>query len=470
MEINREDTDELTAVIKIKIAPTDYEKPLSDELEKIRKKTQLRGFRKGMVPLSLIKKQYGESVLVDQINQLINRALPSFISENKIETLAQPIPKGESKPIGDVSNPDEFQFEFEVGLAPAIDIALPTDKPVDYFRIKVDDELIEKQLTDLRRRYGKIADVESTQETDLVFAHIVELNEDNSINEKGLFLENHVIWIEQIDDLPTRQQLIDRKIDDKIIVLSEHIPNLHNEFNKLDKTRQEHPLQVQLVIKTIRRIELAELNAEFYERLYGKDSISSEQEIRERIAKDLRQFFERDAENLFLQKMYNYLLKNTQIPLPEDFLYRWMILGEKEQGKKELSEHEYEHMHHDLLQVIKWDLIQNKLLKDNNINIDGDQIIAYTQALINDQYAQQGLPPLEGTQLQQAVSNSLKNNEEQQRIYSQLLTLKVTELLKNTLPLHEQELSYEEFTALFDQEKATSHHTHDHATEREHAG
>ena len=217
MNVVREDVDALNAILKVTVTPEDYAGKVKETLDKYRKTAKIPGFRPGHVPFGLVQKQYGKGVLSEELNKLVNESLQSFISENKIDILGNPIPQVEGNFEGDFDNPADFKFTYDIGLAPEIKVALTGKNKFDYVKVKVDKKLIDKQIEDLQRRYGKLSSADEVSERDMIMAQFVELNDDESIKEGGI-LHTSTISMEFVSDKKVAKQLKGMKVGEKTIL------------------------------------------------------------------------------------------------------------------------------------------------------------------------------------------------------------------------------------------------------------
>ena len=330
MNVSRHDVDALNAVLKVEIAPADYQGKVKSALEKYRKTAKVPGFRPGHVPFGLIQKQYGKAVLAEELNKLVNSALYDFISANNIEILGNPIPKDGTDVKGDFEKPDSFEFEYEIGLAPSFELSLSGKSKYDYLKVKVDAKLLDKQIEDLRRRYGKLTSVDTVGDKDLVLAQFVELNEDGSIKEGGI-LHSSTVSLEFIEDKKVKKDLVGKSKGDKVVVDPAKVSRGGKDTAAMLGIKEEALANIsdkfQLTINDIKHMELAELNQDFFDRLFGEGAVKNEEELRQRIAADLEGMFSNDSDRLLTRSIYEDLVENTKLDLPNEFLKRWIKLS-----------------------------------------------------------------------------------------------------------------------------------------------
>lgn len=446
MIITREDVDAEIAVLKVKISPEDYKQKVNSSLEKYRKQAKLPGFRPGKIPFGMIQKQYGKSVLAEELNKVVNDGLYNFISEQKIEILGNPLPKNDSELVGDFNNPNEFEFEFEIGLSPKIDVNHIIKSNYEYVKLKVDNSILEKQIEDIKRRYGKLISTDIVGDKDLVLGQFIELNDDETVKNEGI-TNSTTISIEFVEDLSIKNELIGKKLGDVIII------NPKNIFIK-DKDKEtalilgikedqlnDISTKFQFTINEIRKMEFAELNQTLFDKLYGEGIINSEEELKERISNDLVKMFEVDSERLLTKKVYEALMEKAEIKLPSAFLKRWI----KTSNEKPISDNEIEAQFGNFEKDMKWQLIQGHIFKENNLQTDHKEMLEFTKGLLVNQYSQYGIPAPADKELTETAVKLLKNKEESGRIFDMYAEIKLASFFKNNAVLNEKFVTYDEF-------------------------
>ncbi len=416
-------------------------------MEKYRKTAKIPGFRPGAVPVALIKKQYGRGVLAEEMNKLVNKSLYDYIQENKVSILGNPIPKEGSDSTGDFDNPADFTFEYEIGLTPEFKVNLSSKNKFDYNRVKIDDELIGKQISDLRRRYGKLGSAEQTSDSDMILGQFVELNEDESIKEGGI-LHSSTISVEFVEDKATKKALTGLKVGDKVVVDPAKVSRGGKDTAAMLGIKPEQLNAIsgkfQITVNEIKRIDLAELNQELFDKLFGEGAVSSEKELKERIAEDLKGMFVNDSDRLLTKFVYEDLMKNTEVPLPDAFMKRWIKLS----NDKPISDEQIEAEYGSYSDSLKWQLIQGEIFKSNDIKLDNEEVINYTKGLLVSNYAQYGIPAPADAELTKSAMEVLQNKDEVNRIYDMLAEAKLTQYFKDTVKLNEKEIAYDDFVAL----------------------
>lgn len=461
MNIIREELAEGTALLKIQVTPQDYQEAIDKNIEKYRKSASMPGFRKGKIPVSLVKKQYGKSFLADELNKIINDSLAGYISDNKLDLLGRPIPaKLETK--GDFDNPSDFEFPYEIATVPEFKVALDGRTALTYNVVNVDDKLIDEQVEDLRRRYGKLVSAEKVGEKDLVLATLTELNDDESVKEDGVS-NSSTISMEFLDHDKSKKALLSKKIGDTLIVNPFDISKDDDDTASMLGIKKEELANIsekfELKITEIKQMEMAEINQDLFDKLFGKDSIKSEAELRERVKDDLSKMFNENSDKLLMNDAYDHLMDKTELSLPADFMKRWILLNSDTSVSMEDIERDYVHYE----KSMKWQLIQGKIFKDNNLQLQREEVMDYAKGLLTRQFAQYGMPITDDEMLTSYAERVLGDGKESKQIYDMIAEQKLIEYIKSTAKLNENKVTHQEFSKIA-QEK---HHDHDHYHDHE---
>ena len=442
MNITQENIDDLNAIIKIELTPEDYQSKVDSALKVARKQMNMPGFRPGQVPMSLVKKQYGKSVLADEMNKVLQSALSGHIQETQLRVLGNPLPKSGQDESGDWDNPADFTFEYEVGLAPKVEVNLSAKQKFEYFKVKVDDKLISRQMDDLARRYGKMSEPEVSGENDLLIGTLIEL-EKKEIKPGGIMNET-TISLEYLEDKKTKAVLVGRKPEDEITVKLSKLATSDADMAKLLGMSIPEAKAIKsdfmFRVKEVKNIEPAEYNAELFDKLFGPEVIKTEDEFKNRTKEDLEKMFIQDTEKIFRRKMIEQLIDNTKIPLPDAFLKRWIT----ETSDKNLSPEELEVEYPNYKRSLSWQLIENNIAAKYKIQVTADDAKAKAKELMTAQYAQYGLP-LDDEQLDAFAAQALAKEEDSKYIYDSLVEERIATAVKGEVKLVEKELAYEDF-------------------------
>jgi len=443
MEITRESIDALNAVLKIKVEPSDYLSKFEESLKKQRKQASMPGFRPGHVPMSVIKKKFGRSILAEELNTVLNESIHKHISENGLNVLGNPLPVEPFEEEGNWDNPSDFHFNYELGLAPAIELDKIKKLKVDYFKVKVDGKLIDRQSEDIRRRYGSLSEPSTSEDKDMLVGTLIELNESDEIKEGGI-MNDATVSIEFIEDKSTKKALTGLRAEDSVVVDPHKISQNHDDLGKMlgISHAEVHHLKgnFKFNIKEIKRLALADVNQELFDKVYGKDSVKDESEFKAKIKEDLEKLFDNDSHRLFKQRVAGQLVESLKLSLPDKFLKKWIVVANEEPLTPEQVEAEYP----GYAKGLQWQLIENAIVKEHDLKISQDEIMEFMKQNISRQYAQYGLP-MDDEMLTNFAKNSLQNRDEVNRVYEVLVEDKVVDVLKSDMKINEKELSYDDF-------------------------
>ena len=437
MNTVEEKIDDLNTVVRIKIEKDDYAETVNNTLKKYRKEANIPGFRPGKVPMGFVKKKFGKGVLADELNKLVGQSLNDFIKTNNIDVLGQPLPKSDEEVKGDFDNPDTFEFAYEIGVAPQFDIKLSKKNKADYLKVKITDEMLDKEVDNLARRYGKLVPADKVSEKDMVIGEFSQKD--------GDIKNTSTISLEFITDDKVKKQFIGKKVGDVIVVdpkkVSRDTKDLASMLAITEEQASNLDSDFDFTISEIKTMVPAAIDQSLFDKLFGEGNVKSEKELRERIKADLENMFARDSDNLFLRKLVDDLIEKTKFELPETFLKRWIL--ESNEGK--LTKEEVEADFDNYKSSLKWQLIQNKIIKENGLEVKPEEAIAYTKQLLANQYAQYGMPAPEDKELVDQAKNVLSNQDEANKIYDNIYNAKLLQFFKTAVKLNEKELEYDKF-------------------------
>lgn len=441
MNITKKDIDALNAELSITLAPQDYEEKVNNAIKKVQKQAAMPGFRAGKVPVGLIKKQYGKGILVDEINKILNDSLYNYINENSLEILGNPMPKEDSAV--DFDNKTEWTFDYELGLSPKFDLKLDNSQSFTYNTVKIDDELVEKYLKDVKRNYGKPSNPEVAEAKDVLYIDIVELDAEGNITPGGVF-KSTSIGIDRLKNEAAKAKLTGSKKEDKIVMNANELYDSAVDKSMslgIDKEVAEaFNADLQITVKNIARMEDAELNQELFDKLYGAGNVNSEEEFRDKIKAELAVMFTQDTDRKFVETVEKTLVDKLDIRLPDTFLKRWLMAVNEKPLTKEQLEAEYPAY----ARSMQWKLIENRIIKDNSLTVTAEEAKEEAGKFIRSQYARYGQTPDEA-EVAKIADSILSKQEEAQKIYEGLYSQKVLNLLKTSCKLDNKEVSYNEF-------------------------
>ena len=444
MDVSVKNIDTLNAVLTVKIENEDYKTPYESSLKKHRKQMQLPGFRKGHVPTSIIKKKYGPSILGDEIDKILNKSIYDHITENKLNILGNPIPVEDDKTKVDWNNPSDFEFHYELGLAPEILPDLPGRLKYTKYQPKVNEDLIDKQVDDFARRYGKLTSVEKAGDRDMIMANFKELDQNGNVVVDG-FNQSSTVSLEFITDKKSKRKLTGCKPTDTFQLDPKKISRGDTDMAAMlgiDKEKAKNYINdVFMTVNEVKTLEPANVDVVLFDKIYGAGEAKNVEEFRGKVHEDLNKMFIADIDRLLKDDISKTLIKKLKIKLPDNFLKKWILSSNKE-AKKEDIEKEYDRY----AEGLKWQLIENFIIKDQKLKVEGEELLNFTMDLMGNQYVQYGMMIPAEDELKKTAQKVLANKDEARKINDMIYDKKVMEYLKNTLKINDKFLAHEDFT------------------------
>ncbi len=443
MNITQTNIDDLNAELTIVLEPADYQPGVDLALKNYRKQAQLPGFRPGHVPVGLIKQRFGKSFLAEEVNKKVQEAIDQHVRENQINVLGSPIPKADGEVKADWDNPSEFRFTYEMGLAPQLDIKLDKSESFTFLKVKIDDTLVNRQMKDMARRYGKLSEAEESSEDDMLIGNFEQIDAAGGVVEGGI-KNRSTIYIETVASEELKKSMIGLKIGSSLDFDPNQLTKNHEELAQLlGITHHDvHHLEgnVRFTVEEIKRMTPHELNQELFDKLYGEGNVTSEAEMRVRVENEMSNMFSRDENYLFKRHFSREIVKRTNAGLPDEFLKRFI----KMTNEKEVTEQQVDIEYPSYAQGLRWQLIENKIIRDNELRVSLDEAKDYAKGMLTRRFAEYGIP-VEEEQLETYAERTLSNKEEARNIYDLLYENKVVELVKEKCAIVEKEVSYEDF-------------------------
>lgn len=469
MTITQEKTGDLRSLVRISLKKEDYEPKVTEAIRKMAKKADIKGFRKGLVPLGLVRKMYGNAVLADELNKDLNDHMWKYLQDNNIDVLGQPIPaSGQSMLDIDINNMQDVEFAYEIGLAPDIDLSYIENAPTfTKHKITVEEKMIDEEVERMRKRFAAYEYPENVEEKDILSLTIEELNDDGSLREGGVSTVSSVmmdmIKMEaQADFLALKKhESIERNIWDIIDRdregIAKNILNL-SDISKADAVGNKF----KITLNNITRSTPAVINEEFFHKAFGENGPKTVDEMRANIKAELESYFDGQSDAYLINDLYKAMMENVHFPLPDDFMKRWIKVA----NDKEVTDEELEKDYPRFAKQLRWDLITRKIIRENNIENTPDEIKNRIRANSIQQLMQYGLRDLGGEWVEQFITKQMADKEQIKQTNEQLHTDKMMMLIKSKVKLQEQPVSLDGFKALT--EKVNAEHDHDHAHDHEH--
>lgn len=448
MNITRENTDNVNAVIKITIEKPDYEPQVEQKLKEYRQKADMPGFRPGKAPLGLIKKRFGKSLLIEEVNTLLSQKLTSYLMEEKLQILGEPLGNEEQQKPIDWDKDESFEFVFDIALSPEIEVPLDENDKINYYKIKVSDEMIDQQVDMITSQMGQNKEVDEVKEKGLVRGDFVQLDEEGNEMEDGIRPEGVLLAIDLIKDKDIQKEFIGKKKGDTVVFdpvkAYEDVHEVQHMLNISHEQAHDLNSEFKFTINETLEFEKAELNEELYKKIYGEDTdIKTEEDLRKRLAEELASNLVHSSEQRFAMDARDSLIEKVNPELPETFLKRWLRVA-----NKEVTEEQIENDFDGFLKDLKWQLIKDNLIKENELKVEEEEAFDFAKQLAQAQYAQYGIPNVPEDQLESFAKMILEKQEEKERLYNKLLEDKVVAVVKDKVSLDEKEVTQEEFTEL----------------------
>ena len=449
MNVTKNQIDDLNATIKIQLDKEDYATRVSDALKDYQKKAVIDGFRKGKTPFGIIKKMYGKAVLIEEINKLIGESLSNYIQENDLNILGEPLPsETEQKELN--LDEENFEFVYDIALAPVMNVKLSKREKVPYYIIKVDDEMIDKQIESICKSNGELISVDTIEGSEYVKGELIELGEDGKPKEGGIHVEDASLSVEHMKDEEQVKIFVGKQVGNEVIFNpSKAYPNKtdYAALLQISKEEAEHVTSdFCFIISEIKRYVEAEVNQALFDKIYGEGNVKSVEEFRARVKEDLAKQFKAHSEyRLTVDARDKMLKKNEDVVLPEAFLKRWMLAT-----NKELTQEAVDKDFDSYRDEFKWQLIKGDMIKENNIKVEDEDMKVVGREVAAAQLQQYGLYGLSDEQLDGFAVRLLENEKQRASLYDRALENKIFSVIKEGVKLEEQEISMEDFGKLFE--------------------
>lgn len=452
MKISFENPDKVNGLLTLTVEEADYKENVEKTLKNYRKKANVPGFRPGMVPMGMIKRQFGTTAKVDEINKLLGEQIYKYVKDNNIQMLGEPLPSDKQEPV-DMEKEAPYTFMFDIAVAPEFKAELTGDDTIDYYTITVDDKIIDQQIDVFASRAGHYDKVEDYQANDMLKGDIRELDENGNTKEGGITVEGAVLMPEYIKVEDQKKLFDGAKLGDIITFNPKKAyPESDIEVSSLLKMKKEEVADLtadfSYQITEISRYVKAEVNQELFDQVYGKDVIKDEKDFREKIAEGLKAQFAVDSDFKFIQDVRKYLVdKVGALTYPDALLKRIMLNNNKDKGE-EFVEKNYEQS----IKELTWHLIKEQLVKANGIKIEDADIEETAKEAAKAQFAQYGMNNIPEEYIENYARDMLKKREYIDSFVDRSIDRKLTEILKNVVKLENKTATLEEFNKMMQAE------------------
>ena len=447
MNISLQNVNNVSAVLTVQIEKADYQVQVDKSLKTLRQRVNMPGFRKGMVPMGLIKKQYGVSVLIEEVDKLMQEKVGEYIRENKVNMLGTPLPKENNV---NFETDENFEFSFDIALAPEFNVELSAADTVDYYDIEVTDAMVDQQVKMYTQRTAKYDKVEEYQENDMLKGLLAELDENGSTKEGGIQVEGAVMMPSYMKN-DDQKAIFNGAKTNTVLVFNPSVAfdNNEAELASLLKIQKEevaaHAGNFSFQIEEITRMIPGELNQELFDQVLGEGKASNEEEFRAQIKETIAGQFAADSDYKFLIDVRNYIVnKIGKLEFADDLMKRIMLENNKEKGEEFVSEN-YEKS----LEELTWHLVKEKLVAANNIKVEQADVNEMAKEATRAQFAQYGMINVPEELLENYSKEMLKKRESVEALVNRVVESKLSEILKGQVTLNHKAVSAEEFNKMF---------------------
>ena len=450
MNIVKKDLDQNNSIVTLLIEKADYTEKVDKKLRETRKKANIPGFRPGMVPAGLIKKMYGKAMLAEEINKLVSDSLYNYIRESNLNILGEPLPNETEQKAIDFDTQEDFEFVFDLGLAPEFDVELTKKDKVKYYMIAVSDEMIENQVKSYTGRYGKYIQEDEVEEKDMLKGELLEMA-DGKVNEDGLKVQDATLTIAYMKDDAQKALFTGAKKGDSITFNPAKAFESETEISSMLKISKEAAKTIdsdfQLKIESITRYHESEIDQELFDKVYGEGTVKSEEEFRAKIKENIQETLNADSDYKFGADAQEMLVaKYKDIVFPDAFLKRW-VLSSNENLTPETLEEDFPKM----IENLKWQIIKSKLEKANEIRVENADIDAYARKMAKAQFAQYGMIGMDDEVIANYAKDMMKKEETFRNVTDKVAEEKILAIIKNTVKLENKEITLEEFNKMFEE-------------------
>lgn len=438
ISLNKQNSTE--GSLNIVLTETDYLPKVEEKVKDYSRKASIKGFRQGKVPAGVIKKMFGKSILVEEVNHLISHSISDYIKNNKLKVLGDPIPNEEKARTIDWDNQKDFEFEFQIGMVEDFKVDLSPKVKVTSHPIEIDQKVIDETLTDIKRRYGKVSYPEVSEAQDNLFG---EISVKGSEEKKGSYIS-----IEKIEK-KEQKKFIGLKKEEAVEfevekALADEVERARALNISEEEAKQAKGTYV-FTVTSVSRVETAELNQELFDKVFGPEVVKTEEEFLNKIKETITENYKRETEHLLDHEIQHYFVDNTKITMPDNFLKTWLKNTSDGKVTDEVLEKEFSQYKESL----KWDLIKNQITEEKSITVEGDEVREKAKKQIIDQFGGESIAAQLGSKLDDIANNFLSGQdgkgENFMRIYNQLRHEKIMKVVKEAITINEKKVSLDEF-------------------------
>ena len=451
MNVSLQNIDKVSALLTVKLEKADYQAQVDKSLKNIRQKAQVPGFRPGMVPMSLVKKMYGKSVVAEEVNKILSDKVYGYIKDNNLSILGEPMPNEDKQPGIDFDTMEEFEFLFDIALAPEFAVEVSNKDKVDYYSIEVTDEMVENQIKAYTQRNGKYEKVDAYADKDMLKGLLAELDEKGNTKEGGIQIEGAVMMPAYMKSEEQKAIFANAKVND-VFVFNPDVAYEGNvtEISSLLKIGKEAVADMKsnfsFQVEEITRFVNGNLDQELFDQVLGKDAVKSEEEFRAKMKEVIAEQFVADTDYKFLIDVRNLLVaKAGKLEFPDALLKRFMMLNNKDKGEDFVNEN-----YDKSIEELTWHLIKEQLVKANDVKVEQEDVINMAKEATRAQFAQYGMMTVPEDILENYAQEMLKKKDSIDGLVSRVVEAKLAKALKEQVKLTNKTVSIEDFNKMFE--------------------
>ena len=450
MNVSLQNIDKVSALLTIKLEKADYQEQVEKSLKNIRQKAQVPGFRQGMVPMSLVKKMYAKSVMAEEVNKLLSERVYGYIKENNLSILGEPLPNVDKQPQIDFDTMEEFDFLFDIALAPEFKAEVAATDKVDYYTVDVTDEMVDNQIKSYTQRNGKYDQVDAYQENDMLKGLLAELDEAGNTKEGGIQVEVAVMMPSYMKSEAQKAIFAAAKVNDVLTFNPNEAYEGHEaEIASLLKIEKEAAAEVKsnfsFQVEEITRFVEGDLNQELFDLVFGKDVVTTEEEFRAKVKESIASQFVANSDYKFLLDARKVIeAKVGKLEYPDALLKRIMLLNNTDKGEEFVNEN-----YDKSVEELTWHLIKEQLVQQAEIKVEQEDVLNMAKDATRAQFAQYGMLSVPEDILENYAKEMLKKKESIDGLVNRVVEAKLAAVLKGKVTLENKVVSVEEFNALF---------------------
>lgn len=439
MEITLDKKNTTEGIIKVKLTEVDYKTQVEEKIRDYARKANLKGFRPGKVPNGVIKRMFGKSILVEEINQVLSSKLNEYIKDQKLRIIGEPLPVPSTVSTIDWDTQKDFEFDYQIGMVDDFTYELSPNVKIKSYPIEVEETVIEEAVNDLRKRFGKVNYPESSSTGDNLFGELMAV--------EGDFKKDSVYIPTDKINKSEQKKFTGLKKDDEVTFEIQKLFSDMNELAQLLEVSEEAAKNTtgkyRLKITNISQTEPAEIGQEFFDRVFGKDAVKTEEEFRQKVKETIGGNYQRETEHFLEHHIEDHLISNTKINLPQDFLKSWLKATSEGQVTDDVLANEFDAY----TRSLKWDLIKNKIAEDNQLQVDANEVKAKAKEMIVAQFGGPAIAEQLQDRLDAIADNYLshENGQNFMKLYNQLRHDKIMKYIKENITVTEKKVSVEEF-------------------------